>query len=265
MGPPVWMPPGGYPAAEPVGVAPSKATDGLGILGVRNGALVAVVGALLSLGFEVLDLTGALPVSLVTTGAVVHVATDAVVLVLLLGVLGFIIDLVSLGFFRGGFRYLRPHDPRFSTTPTFALLAMIGVALAVLAFVALFAILIPTINCIASTPAGGNATTCVNVAGLLGVVGLILLAAILALVGFIGTLVGIWRLGARYHNDLFKVGAVLMIIPFASVVGSILVLIGAQSTLAQLPATAGPSYAVATPLPSPSYYPPPPPPGPPPA
>jgi hypothetical protein len=62
-----------------------------------------------------------------------------------------------------------------------------------------------------------------------GGVALLGLGGLLAFVGYIGVLLGIWRLGTRYADAMFKVGAILLIIPYINLIGAILILIGART------------------------------------
>lgn len=60
-----------------------------------------------------------------------------------------------------------------------------------------------------------------------GVVALV--GGLATLVGLIGILIGVWRLGTRYGDGVFKVSALLLIFPIVSFVGAILILYSAYS------------------------------------
>jgi hypothetical protein len=154
--------------------------------------------------------------------------TELAVLAVLL-VASIALALVELWLYREAFRELSPYDAGFSTPRTLALLAIIGLALLVVGFAGLFAVIDQAINC-----AGGSSisSSCINLGEVLGLLGLIGVSAIIALVGFIGVLIGIWRLGTRYNEGLFKAGAILLI--FIGFVGAILILIAARSVRSRL-------------------------------
>lgn len=137
--------------------------------------------------------------------------------------------LVQLLLYRTGFHTLSEVSAEFSTPSTLALFAIIGV-LFLVAGLGLFLVAIyQAIQCVG---AGNPLTVACLVNGTLwGAVALIVIGGILALVGYIGILLGIWRLGSRFNNALFKVGAILLIIPYLSVVGLILLLVGATQEI----------------------------------
>jgi len=61
----------------------------------------------------------------------------------------------------------------------------------------------------------------------------VLVGAALAIVGFFALAIGVWRLGDRFGEDLFKVGAVLLIL--VGVVGMVVILIAARSARRRIP------------------------------
>ncbi len=119
------------------------------------------------------------------------------------------------------------------------LLIFVGIAIVLAVGVALLALVFQAITCAGA----GNPVTsaCLNLGTFLDLILLLGVAAILALIGYIGLLIGIWRLGTRYGESLFKVGAVLLIIPLLSVIGVILILVAARSSRAKLEAMASPT------------------------
>jgi hypothetical protein len=70
--------------------------------------------------------------------------------------------------------------------------------------------------------------------------GVIAVAAIALFVGYIGLLVGIWRLGTRYGEWMFKVGALFLIFPFLNVAGTIFILIAARESGGKTPGAFSP-------------------------
>ncbi len=66
------------------------------------------------------------------------------------------------------------------------------------------------------------------------------IAAIVLFAGYIGLLVGIWRLGSRYSEWMFKVGAIFLLIPFLNVAGAVFVLIAARESGGKKPGAFAP-------------------------
>ena len=59
---------------------------------------------------------------------------------------------------------------------------------------------------------------------------LLFVAGIMGLIGFIGgMMLGVWRIGSRYKEDLIKVGGILFIIPFLSIIAPILIMFGVRN------------------------------------
>ena len=68
--------------------------------------------------------------------------------------------------------------------------------------------------------------SCINFTSIFVALGAVLLGALLALIGWIGLIIGIYRIGKRYHSTLTKVGAILYIIPLLNIIAPILVFVG---------------------------------------
>jgi Protein of unknown function (DUF973) len=217
---------------------------------IRIAALISIIGSIIGVAIPILlTSTGYIRAVIPSSGAPLGYTTSTLTLVLGLGVVGIAISVVSFWYYRDGFLALRGIDTRFSSSPTWALLVVIGLILVALAIVVLLAILLPILSCTGSTtmiPA-----SCLNLGGLLGAVGLIFLAVIILLIGYIGTLVAIWRLGDRFGNSLFKIGAVLLIIPYVAFVGQILILVAASGAQTQLRQRPGFAMGMAPSIPSP--------------
>lgn len=148
------------------------------------------------------------------------------------------IDLATLVLLRESFRSLVPVDPRFSSPATFALVALFGSVIGLAGAGLLLAGLYQAVSCVGS----GNPLTGACLFSGLFVGGLVLavVGGIAALVGFIGILIGIWRLGTRYDESLFKVAAILLIFPFLNIIGAILMLVAARSGRQRVERTVGP-------------------------
>jgi hypothetical protein len=140
-----------------------------------------------------------------------------------------VLAFVEVALLRFSFHILSDVEKDFSTPSTLALLALVGLALVVVGFGVLLYALAQAISC---AGAGNPITsTCLQTGTLLGAAGILLVGAIILLVGYIGILIGIWRLGNRFDNSLFKIGAVFLIFPFLSLIGQILILIASSQEL----------------------------------
>ena len=137
------------------------------------------------------------------------------------------VEAVGLYLYRSAFVTLAPVDRRFSTPGALALVAIVGLVLAVLGVCLLLIALYHAVQCAGS----GNPVTqaCLFTGTFWASLALLAVGGIVAVVGLIGVLLGIWRLGTRYRQSLFKVGAVLLIFPYLNLVGAILIWAGARS------------------------------------
>jgi Protein of unknown function (DUF973) len=221
-------PPGAYPPGFQQLGAPTTANgpdDARALSSVTVAALLAIVSGIVSL---VVTFSGALSVSVgATSGSANKLSSglsgwvDLAVVVAAVG-----IALVEIYLYRSAFKTLEARDARFSTPAKLALVLLVSLILLVVLFAWTIAILVAAIDC-----AGGSAVvpaSCVP-ATLLLAVGLLAVVAIAALVGYIGVLIGIWRLGTRYGDGRFKVGAILLIIPLLDIAGAVLILLAARS------------------------------------
>ena len=222
------------PAYAPVYPAPmwtpriARPSDQKALSHVVNAALLGIVGFVLSI-----VLIAATP-AFAYVGQAASESSGAAngasfAFLLILVVSSLILTLIEMWLYREAFGEISPYDAGFSTPRSLALVAMIGVGLLFFALVGLFTVLYQANSC-----AGGNAipSNCINLGELLGFLGLVFVAAIATLVGFIGIVIGIWRLGTRYNEGLFKAGAILLI--FINIVGAILILIAAHSARSRL-------------------------------
>jgi hypothetical protein len=151
----------------------------------------------------------------------------------------FALGIAALFFYRGAFHTLAPTDARFSTPSKLTLLAIIAIVIIILCLIGLVVLIFQAISC---AGAGNTITSsCLDVGAIAGLALLLVLFAIVWFVGFIGLMIGVWRLGTRYDQGLFKVGAILLIIPFLSFVGAILILVAARSAHGAVSAGGGPA------------------------
>ncbi|MGC1839101.1 MAG: DUF973 family protein, partial [Candidatus Acidiferrales bacterium] len=120
-----------------------------------------------------------------------------------------------------------PVDSRFSTPAMLVLMALVSLVILVVAGLGVFYLLYQEALCLTSqNPA---TLSCIEPGTFLALAGILVVTAIVAVVGYIGLLVGIWRLGTRYGEGLFKAAAILLIFPGLSLVGAILIIVCCHS------------------------------------
>jgi hypothetical protein len=135
-----------------------------------------------------------------------------------------------------GFRDLAKVDgSRFSLPWKLTLILIIGVAIVAAGVVTLFDD-IP--NIIAQAPTGSGTPSAAFAAAISTILVAALVAflgGILALIGVIGgEILGLWRVGSRYNESIFKIGAIFLIIPLLNIVAPILILVGAYQVKGRL-------------------------------
>lgn len=140
-----------------------------------------------------------------------------------------VLGLVELFLYRSAYRTLTGVSREFSTPSTLSLLAIVGVLLALIGVGVLFAALVQAIHCVG--PGNPLTSACLSGGGFWAAVALLVTGGLLAIVGFIGILIGLWRLGRRFDRSVFQLAAVLLIIPYVSIVGQILILVGTTQEL----------------------------------
>ncbi|MGP8072816.1 MAG: DUF973 family protein [Thermoplasmata archaeon] len=139
-----------------------------------------------------------------------------------------LVELLVILFTWGAFRKLAAFDRRFSTPSKLTFLLAIALLVVIAVLYPVLTQLGSAVTCVNSTTNSTAAVSCIP--GTLAVLILLVgVAGILALVGYIGLLIGLWRLGTRYDNGLFKAGSILSIFPFLNFVGAILILVAAHS------------------------------------
>jgi Protein of unknown function (DUF973) len=218
--------PAGYPTSSGMSAA-DRQREVTALSKVSLAAALGLIGAILS--FVELFATPAtsLSGSTVNGSPTFVLSVETLYFIGAVAGIGLVFGLVELLFYRQAFATLAAVDPRFSTPSSLVLAAMVGLVIVVLAGVGLFVVVYQAILC---AGAGSPITsTCLDAGTLLGLVGLLVVAALIVFVGYIGLLVGIWRLGTRYDESLFKVGAVLLIIPVLNLVGLILIIVAARA------------------------------------
>ncbi len=149
-----------------------------------------------------------------------------------------LISAVGMYFFAKAFDGLNSVSRgEFSFPRTSAYILMVLPLIIVLVvFYLVVGILIPLSS---STPSTSQSSA---IAGtLFGLIGVIALVGIIAFIAAIGFLIGLWRVGTRYDSTLIHVGAIMLIIPILSMIGIILILVGANEVVNSLkPVSSGP-------------------------
>lgn len=235
--PPAYARPG--PAEPAFGAVASAArhADETALSNVTWAAILALVGAgvslLVLLELHSLSFPSFWPTRMPRAPAPHLPDPSYVVAVLAVSVVA---SLLELAFYHRAFRALAPHDARFASTAKMVVWAAVGLVVVAVAAGLLLGQIYRLIQCAGagnSIPAG-----CLDLGALLGLIGLVGIGGIVALIGYIGLLIGIWRLGDRYGQEMFQAGAVLLIFPLLSVVGVLLILVAARSARGTLAAAA---------------------------
>ena len=238
FGAPVGGPPLPYPPGFQVSGGPtpaSRAADLSALSSVTVASIVAFISTVVGLVVLVgTNASAVLSVSTSTTTPSVSLDLAGLYLLAVTAGVSLILTILELIFYRSAFRTLAGHDPRFSTPASLVLLVLVALALVLVLGGAIVVVVYRAIVCAGA----GNPITsaCLDVRTALTLILLLGVIAIVALVGYFGLLMGIWRLGTRYGESLFKAGAVLLIIPYLSVLGVILILVAARSSRAKLAA-----------------------------
>ena len=139
---------------------------------------------------------------------------------------------VMVWFYRSTFHILAEGDPGLRTPSSLAVVAIIGVVILLAGALWLVGLAYQDqlFQC-----AGGAVRippSCFQKAGAQGyaAVGVLAVGVIVSLVGWIGGVwLGLWRLGTRYNDSLFKIGMVLSIFPLLNIIGYILLLVASRS------------------------------------
>lgn len=221
-----------YPGAAVTTPANPEA-DRKALSSVSQGALVTLAG--FAIGFVLLLVTpvsGLVGTSTAATGVSVTIPTSYLYSIIAASAVGLVITLVGLFLYRRGFQTLAAHDSRFSTPTTLVLVLLVALPILEISVIALLYLLAQALVCSGSS--GAVTPACLNSGTLLAVFGLAGVAGIADLIGYIGLLVGIWRLGTRYAEGMFKAGAILLLIPLLNIVGLTLIVVAARSARQKL-------------------------------
>lgn len=149
-----------------------------------------------------------------------------------------VIGLAGMAALTSGFMALKKVDQsKFSYPSNFMILMIIGSLIAAVGVIP-FVNGLP--NILAQVPPNPNSTPSSAFVSAIGSVVVFALVAglggLLALIGLIGgMMLGLWRVGSRYNETLFKLGAIFVIIPLLDVVAPILVVVAALQVRGRLP------------------------------
>ena len=132
-----------------------------------------------------------------------------------LGAFGLVVTLIELWLMRQAFGSLATFDTGFSTPKSLTPAAMAGTVMVIVGVLSILAY-------------GTGPETGV----LLVLLAVLLVGAALAIIGFFALAVGVWRLGDRFDEDLFKIGAVLLVV--LGIVGMVFILIATRAARRKL-------------------------------
>jgi hypothetical protein len=196
---------------------------------LKTFALLGIVGIIISVAsIFSSNISGIMTANSATLGSAV--ATG--IAVAILAIVGFVIGIIALFKARAAFKNLATVDRGFSTPAKLVLVFFLGLVFFILVFVVLAA----AIGLAISSVSSGSVSP-----GLAAAIGVILLFAgigiICFIIGAIGVILGLWRAGSRYSEDMIKIGGILYIIPVVDIAAPILVYIGVNSALNKLPPT----------------------------
>jgi hypothetical protein len=224
--PPFGYAPGpGAPGSFPPSAA-TRATDVSALARVGLAAILAIASVVLGIVIlTVNNVSGLISVSASPSGTRISLPSPWVWVGYLIGIGA--LGLTEILLLRAAFHGLAREDGTSSTPKSLATLAFIG---AVMALVGLGLFLEALYSAIACSGSGVPIRSgCLTTSVFLGGVALLGIGALLALIGIIGLLIGIWRLGTRYGDSKFKIGAILLIFPYISLVGGVLILVAARA------------------------------------
>jgi hypothetical protein len=134
---------------------------------------------------------------------------------------GLVIGIIGYIFFFLGFRAIKRGAPDFGGPTALMIVGLIGFAMMAGGFALFIGTFVSAINSAAT-----SASVSIDITALLSAVALLGLGVILAFVGVIGVVLGNWRAGRRFDETTIRVGGILTIIPYVSIVGYILLLVG---------------------------------------
>jgi Protein of unknown function (DUF973)/zinc-ribbon domain len=221
-------PPSWTPAGAPVTYSN---IDRVALQKLRTFALIGIIGIVLAVAsLFTSNITGLAMVSTVS-GAISGAVTRAVIGVIV-GIIGFALGIYALLKARSAFKDLMTVDREFRTPAQLVLAFFIGMVLFILALIAALGV---AFAAAANYAAGSSIVSGAVVGAALILLAFLVIGGICFLLGAIGIILGLWRVGNRYGNDLIKIGGILYIIPVVDIVAPILVYIGIGEAEKKLP------------------------------
>ena len=138
---------------------------------------------------------------------------------------GLVIGIVSYIFYYLGFRAIKRGAPDFGAPTTLVLIGLVGFLMIAIGIFLIVGAIVSAINDVANGTVGSG-TAAISLSAIIGGGALAAFGAILALIGVIGLILGNYRAGNRYGQSTLKIGAILTILPYVSIVGYVLLLVG---------------------------------------
>jgi hypothetical protein len=235
------QPPGTMPQASAPSAMPGSRSDVEGVSNLKVAALLGLFSQLtIWVGFLLVYLIFTALTSTVSSFGTGTASTFPswitpnifYVSIALLAV-GFVIGIVSYVFFYLGFRTVKRGAPDFGAPTTLVFIGLIGFLMEVAGIGIVVGTIVSAINsAVAGTVSSGSAS--LDIGAVFGGLALIGIGAILALIGVIGLILGNYRAGGRYQQSTLKIGAILTIIPFLSIVAYVLLLVGYMKAASKL-------------------------------
>ena len=150
-------------------------------------------------------------------------------------VVGVVIEIIALLQLRSALASLTKVDRQYFGIPSkLTLVVIIALPLLIVGLFVTLAELGPFFSSISQNQ--GQAPTLSNGVGiLLGASAVEGIGGIAILIGYIGGIIlGVWRMGSRYNETLFKIAAIFLIIPLLQIIAAILILVGVPSAKAKV-------------------------------
>lgn len=143
--------------------------------------------------------------------------------------------LISVIIYVVSFNTFRKVTTGFGAPLALGIIGVLGIFLIFLGGTLILVSILQAVGCAAN----GDATSCVSLSTIAAGVYSLLGGLFLAFLGWIGMLIGIYRIGSRYHSTVTRIGAILYIIPIVSIVAPILVFVGIHGIRKQLDSQSG--------------------------
>jgi hypothetical protein len=196
-----------------------------GLRKLRTYSLISIISTIISLFLDVLfPFTTPFPAVPPGSppGTIVRVFERLMNVILPFLIVGAILSIISLLFLRSGFKELVRAGRDLKTGLTGASIYLVAFVLLMIGVAVLFTSLVQVLPSISSNAPPPSP----YLAPLVGGVLIVIIGAIAALVGVIMVIIGLYKVGSIYQDGLIKVGAILIIIPYLSIVAPFLLFFG---------------------------------------